>query len=148
MAKAPSKAEALKLREAGFAAMQALYERQTGHLEALKAVAMALRRLPVVDTSSPTVRTAVPADVQSGRAAHVAVGRTSSASADADNCCAPELQPLLHVGAACEVAQRGQEQPGAGPVVWPARGFCQHIEPASRIKLTYHAHAQLIIKQS
>ena len=55
VAKASSKAAALKLREEGFAALQAVFEKQAGHLEALKTVAMALRRLPVVDTGYPTV---------------------------------------------------------------------------------------------
>lgn len=56
VSKAPSKAEALKLREAGYAALQALYRRQAGHIDSLKTVAMALRRLPVVDVSYPMVR--------------------------------------------------------------------------------------------
>ena len=55
VAKAPSKAEALRLRDAGFEAVQQLYSSRAVHVEELKSVAMALRRLPVVDPRFPTV---------------------------------------------------------------------------------------------
>ena len=53
--KPPARAEALRLRDAGFEAVQQLYSSRAVHVEELKSVAMALRRLPVVDPRFPMV---------------------------------------------------------------------------------------------
>lgn len=53
--KAPTKKEALDLRDEGFAKVDSTYKRQSYMLEELKEVAKSLRRLPVVDPDLPTV---------------------------------------------------------------------------------------------
>ena len=53
--KAPSKKEALDLRDEGFANVESVYKRQAYVLDEMKEIAKSLRRLPVVDPSLPIV---------------------------------------------------------------------------------------------
>lgn len=53
--KAPTKKEALDLRDEGFANVDSTYKRQAYILDQLKEVAKSLRKLPVVDPKLPTI---------------------------------------------------------------------------------------------
>eukprot|EP00890_Picochlorum_soloecismus_P001598 jgi/Picsp_1/2439/NSC_05900-R1_nucleolar gtp-binding protein 1-like len=53
--KAPTKKEALDLRDEGFANVDSTYKRQAYVLDQLKEVAKSLRKLPVVDPKLPTI---------------------------------------------------------------------------------------------